>query len=196
MAGIVFDILRTIKGYQAIPFVPASIITPRGGMTSGGFNDGEGPERATQSITGKTLRKLKNGIWYFMPVSISHKGKTWYFDEAVISISGKKTIVETPMVGRKGSVKELISTDDYEIKLMAVMEDPSGDYPEKEMQELVSLWEINEAVKISCVLTDYFLKGDDSVVIKTIDPVTVEGNEDMQVFNMTLISDSPFELEL
>ncbi|MEG0499905.1 MAG: DUF6046 domain-containing protein, partial [Rikenellaceae bacterium] len=34
---------------------------------------------------------------------------------AIISCTGKKTIVETPMVGRKGAVKELINVDDYEI---------------------------------------------------------------------------------
>lgn len=194
--SIVFDILRTVKGYQAMPFVPAELVTPKGQMTTGGYNDGDGPDRATQSVTGAPLRKLKNGIWYFMPVTFSHKGKTWNFDEAVVSISGKKTIVETPMVGRKGSVKELISIDDYDIKLVAVLENANGDYPEQEVQDLVRLWEINESIKMSCALTDYFLKEDDSVIIKTIEPISVEAQEDMQAFNMTLVSDSPFELEL
>lgn len=194
--AIVFDILRTVKGYQALPYVPARLISRESTMHQGGYNDGEGPERATQSATGAPLRKLKSGIWYFMPVAFEHKGKRWEFDEAVVSISGKKTIVETPMTGRKGSVKELISIDDYEIKLVGVLENPSGDYPEQEMQELVRLWEVNEAVKMSCALTDYFLKEDDSVVIKTFEPITVEGQEDIQAFNMTLVSDSPFELQL
>ncbi|MBN2814983.1 MAG: hypothetical protein JXQ80_12950 [Bacteroidales bacterium] len=194
--SIVFDILRTVKGYQALPYVPADIITQPSGMSRADYNKGDGPERAKQSATGATLRKVKNGIWYFMPVSFTHKGKRWEFDEAVVSITGKKTIVETPMVGRKGSVKELISVDDYDIKLVAVLESTNGDYPEQEMQELVRLWEINEAIKMSCALTDYFLKEDDSVMIKTIEPITVEGQEDIQAFNMTLVSDSPFELEL
>lgn len=194
--AIVFDILRTIKGYQAMPFVPASVISTPGGMNTGGYNDGDGPDRATQSVTGAPLRKLKNGIWYFMPVVFSHKGKTWNFDEAVVSISGKKTIVETPMVGRKGSVKELINIEDYDIKFIGVLENSNGDYPEQEVQDLVRLWEINEAIKMSCALTDYFLKEDDSVVIKTIEPISVEAQEDIQAFNMSLVSDSPFELEL
>jgi len=198
MAGIVFDILRTVKGYQAMPFVPASVVSGlrKTGMPTGGYDKGEGPERATQGVTGAPLRKLKGGIWYFMPVSFSHKGKTWNFDEAVVSISGKKTIVETPMVGRKGSVKELINMEDYDIKLIAVLENANGDYPEQEMQELVRLWEIHESIKMSCALTDYFLKEDDSVVIKTLEPISMEAQEDMQAFNMTLVSDSPFELEL
>jgi len=196
MAGIIFDILRTIKGYQALPFVPSGLVAPKSVMTDGNFNSGEGPERATQSIAAEPLRKLKKGVLYFMPVSFTHKGKTWEFDEAVVSISGKKTIVETPMIGRKGSVKELISIDDYEIKMVGVLENANGDYPEKEMQDLVSLWEINEAVEMHCALTAYFLGKDHSVVIKTIEPITVEGQEDIQVFNLSLVSDSPFELEL
>lgn len=194
--AIIFDILRTVKGFQALPFGPARIIAGTSGMDTREFNQGNGPERAMQSATGAPLRKLVKGIWYFMPASFTHKGKRWEFDEAVVSITGKKTIVETPMVGRKGSVKELISIDDYEIKLMGVLESSTGDFPEQEMQELVRLWEVNEAVKMSCALTDYFLKEDDSVVIKTFEPITVEGQEDIQAFNMTLVSDSPFELEL
>ena len=111
-------------------------------------------------------------------------------------INGKKNIVETPMVGRKGSVKELISIDDYEIKLVAVLENANGDYPEQEMQELVRLWEINETVEIHSALTSYFLGKDLNVVIKAIEPISVEAQEDIQAFNMTLVSDSPFELEL
>jgi hypothetical protein len=196
MSSIVFDILRIAKGYQAFPFVPADEISPKSGMTQADYNDGEGPERATQSVTGAPLRKFKKGLWYFMPVSFSHNGKTWEFDEAVVSIAGKKNITETPLVGRKGSVKELISIDDYEIKLVGVLENENGDYPEKEMQELVTFWEINEAVKMSCALTDYFLKEDDSVVIKAIEPISVEAQEDIQAFNLTLVSDTPFELEI
>ena len=194
--SIVFDILRTVKGYQAFPYVPTEFISPKSGMSQADYNDGEGAERATQSVTGAPLRKLKKGIWYFMPVTFSHKGKTWEFDEAVVSISGKKNIVETPLVGRKGSVKELISIDDYEIKLIGVLENENGDYPEQEHQELVRLWEINEVVKMSCALTDYYLKEDDSVVIKAIEPISVEAQEDIQAFNLTLVSDSPFELEI
>lgn len=200
--AIIFDILRTVKGYQALPFVPARLISGTSGMQTGGYDQGNGPERATQSVTAEPLRKVKKGIWYFMPVSFSHTDqktkitKSWEFDEAVVSISGKKTIVETAMVGRKGSVKELISVDDYEIKFMGVLESSTGDYPEQEMQELVRLWEINEAVKMHCALTAFFLKEDDSVVIKTIEPITVEGQEDIQAFSLTMVSDSPFELEL
>jgi len=129
-----------------------------------------------------------------MPVSIESNGTIWEFNDAVISITAKKTIVETPLVGRKGSVKELISIDDYEIKLMIVFS--GDDYPEYDVLDLVTLWEINESVNMNCAVTDYFLQEDNKVVIKTLDFPAMEGNEDMQVIILTLLSDKNFELEI
>lgn len=199
--AITFDILRkvnsawaTAKGYQALPFVPAGLITRKGRMSNEPFDEGEFAERPTQSISGATLRKYKNGVYYFMPVSFESNGTTWEFDEAVVSISAKKTIVETSLVGRKGKVKELISMDDYEIKLLIVL--TGDDYPEYDVLDLVTLWEANESIKMNCAVTDYFLQGDNNVVIKTLDFPAMEGNEDMQVITMNLLSDSPFELEI
>ena len=205
MSGIAFDILRglndvgaTVKGYQALPFVPASIISPKSGMATGSFDKGDGPTRETQSVTGAPLRKYKGGVYYFMPVTFywpnsKNPKLTVEFDDAVVSVSAKKTIVETALVGRKGTVKELISIDDYEINLVAVV--AADDYPEQEVQKIIRLWEVNESVKMSCAITDYFLKDDDRVVIKSLDFPAMEGNEEMQAVTMKLVSDSPFELE-
>lgn len=195
--SILFDILRgNSDGSHVVPYVAARIAAGRSSMAKDGYNTGEGPERATQSTTGAPLRQYKGGVCYFMPVTISHGTKKWEMGDAIVSISGKKTIVETSVVGRKGTVKELVSIDDYEIKLTAILTNNNGDYPEQEMHELVNLWEINESVKLSCALTDYFLKEDDSVVITSIEPESHEAMEDMQVVSITMVSDSPFELEL
>lgn len=205
--SITFDILRkansgwtTVNGYQALPFVPAGLITRKGRMNDAPYDEGEFAEKAKQSVTGEPLRKYKNGVYYFMPVSFEHTDQktkvksNWEFDEAIVSVSSRKTIVETTLTGRKGKVKELISMDDYEIKLLVVL--AGDDYPEEKIQELVRLWKINEAVKMRCAVTAYFLEKDDSVVIKDIDFPAMEGNEDMQVITMNLLSDSPFELSL
>lgn len=201
MNKITFDILRnagsvyaTSKGYEALPFIPSELIKRKSKHNAEPFDKVPELERPTQSISGATLRKFKNGVWYFMPVSIESNGTIWEFDDAVISITAKKTIIETSLVGRKGSVKELISIDDYEIKLMVVFS--GDDYPEYDVLDLVTLWEINESVKMNCAVTDYFLQEDDKVVIKTLDFPAMEGNEDMQVITMTLLSDKNFELEI
>lgn len=199
--SIAFDILHaagsayaTGKGYEALPFIPSELIKRKSKHDAKAFDKVSGPERPVQSISGATLRKFKNGVWYFMPVSFEHDGTKWEFDDAVVSVSAKKTIVETPLVGRKGAVKELISIDDYEIKLMVVLS--GDDYPEYEVLDTVTLWEINENIKMSCAITDYFLQEGESVVIKTIDFPAMEGNEDLQVITMTLLSDKEFELEI
>jgi len=199
--SITFDILQKAgsvyaagKGYEAPPFIPSELIKRKSKSKAEPFDKSTEFERPTQSISGATLRKFKNGVWYFMPVSIESNGTIWEFNDAVISITAKKTIVETPLVGRKGSVKELISIDDYEIKLMIVFS--GDDYPEYDVLDLVTLWEINESVNMNCAVTDYFLQEDNKVVIKTLDFPAMEGNEDMQVIILTLLSDKNFELEI
>ena len=112
----------------------------------------------------------------------------------VVSIVAKKTIIETPLTGRQGTVKELIGIDDYEIRLVAVIS--GDDYPEQEVMELVRLFEVNESVKMISALTDYFLKDEDRVVIKSMEFPAAEGVEDIQVVTMTLVSDQGFELEI
>jgi hypothetical protein len=201
MSKVIFDILHgtgsayaTAKGYQAPPFIPGELIERKSRHKAGSFNKSPEIDRPTQSITGAPLRKFKKGVWYFMPVSFESNGKKWEFNDAVVSIAAKKTIIETPLVGRKGTVKELISIDDYEIKLVVVVS--GDDYPEQEIQQVVRLWEINESIKMNCAVTDYFLQEDDRVVVKNFDFPAMEGNEDTQVITMTLLSDKNFELEI
>lgn len=201
----VFDIANQVQatatGYEAFPFIPAALISKKGRYDAASFDQGDYATKATESITGSApLRKYKGGVYYFMPVTFEHTDQktkvksTFNFDDAVVSVTGKKTIVETPLVGRKGTVKELINIDDYEIKLIAVLS--GDDYPEAAMQELVRLFEINETIVMKCVITNYFLKGQDTVCIKSIDIPVLEGVEDLQVVTMTLASDQDFKLEI
>lgn len=192
--NIATSIYGTATGYVAPPFIPAGLISRKGKPKADPFDKGGFSEKKTQSVNGAPLRKYKGGVYYFMPVTIKHGSKEWEFDNAVVSVSGKKSIVETPLVGRKGAVKELVSIDDYEIKMVALLS--GDDYPEQEVMDAVKLWEVNENVKMSCAVTDYFLKDEDRVVIKSIDFPAMEGEEDSQSIVMTLVSDQNFELEL
>jgi hypothetical protein len=147
----------------------------------------------THSDLGSVLRKKDAlGRWYFLPVIIEHKGKEYEMPNAVISIRGKKTIVETAMVGRKGTVKELISVNDYEINIAGKVQDI--DFPDKGIADLNELYNINESVVLKCALTDIFLDDDDRVVIKDIDFTEIGGSETVQVFKMSLVTDRSFEL--
>lgn len=141
------------------------------------------------SALGSTLRKKDaQGRWYFMPIEVNGVE----IPNAVISIKGKKTIVETAMVGRKGTVKELISVDDFDIEIAGVALDK--DFPDEAIAELNDLYNINEAVSLKCALTDIFLDEEDKVVIKSIDFSVMKGYEAVQVFKMSLVSDRSFEL--
>lgn len=118
-----------------------------------------------------------------------------------ISISGQKTIVETPMTERRGTVKEFINTDDYSIKIKGFIIGHDGKFPEKDVEDLKTLYERNEAIEIKCILTDIFLLtpeqgGQDNVVIRTFDLNENPGVEHVRSYEISLTSDQAFELEI
>lgn len=149
----------------------------------------DAPAVAEYTKGGTPLRKKDAlGFFYFMPVTIG--GIEIPF--AVISATTKKNIVETPMVGRRGSVKELISADDYQFTLSAIL--MSDDYPEDLITQIRTLYDRNEAVELSCALSDLLLEQHDKVVITRIEWPSVGASENIQRVKMTMVSDAPFEL--
>lgn len=160
------DMLLNVIGYKGLPY-PGGFIpdTPSKYKADGYEYPGEQASEKTSSDFGSTLRKKDaQGRWYFMPIVLEHKGTEYEIPNAVISIRGKKSIVETAMVGRKGTVKELISVDDYEIRIAGVCLDV--DFPDQQINSLNDLYNINESVTLKCALTDIFLDEEDKVVIK------------------------------
>lgn len=132
------------------------------------------------------------GGWYFMPVFITHQGTKYELDNAIISITTKKTIVETPLVGVRGAVKELISIDDYKISIKGFL--TGEDYPEQKVEELKSLFEINQAVELESAITDILLPWQKKVVITALSLPPTPGVETIQAYSIELTSDQPFEL--
>lgn len=137
------------------------------------------------------------GRTIFMPVTI---GGT-FLPYAWLTINGSKRIVETTMTERRGSVKEHISMDDYRINVKGFIIGHDGAFPEKQAEELKTLWERNEALEINCILTDIFLLtgengGQDKVVIEDFTLNENPGVEHVRAFEMNLITDQQFELEI
>ncbi|MEG2495676.1 MAG: DUF6046 domain-containing protein, partial [Mucinivorans sp.] len=123
-----------------------------------------------RTLTGTEIRKTNaQGRVYFMPVELDTSLGKIELPAAAISIKGKKTIVETALTGRRGSVKELISVDDYEINLHGVIVSGDANYPEEMVQQFRDVFELNESIKLICALSDLVLQPDDRIVIKTID---------------------------
>ncbi len=149
---------------------------------------------------GSLLRKsnLAMGRPYFMPVFLGGQE----IPLAVISATTKKTIVETPMAGRAGTVKELISKGDYSISLSGIL--IGEDYPSEEVARIKELYDRDETLEIKCVLTDILLSqkntsataGDNPfmAVITSIDWPAMGAVENMQAFTMKLVSDNPYNL--
>lgn len=183
-------ILQQVVSYRALPFPGVLFPARKSDYTADEF-EYNGPECQvrTESELGSPLRKQGMlGQWYLMPITIDGIE----IPNACVSLRCKKNIVDTSMVGRRGSVKELISIGDYDIDLVGVLIDE--DYPDRQIGELKKLYTKNEAVKMVCALTDIFLDEDDRVVIKSLDLPMVKGVENAQAFQMSLVSDRDFEL--
>lgn len=150
---------------------------------------------------GRKETSKKGGMYYatdalgrefFMPVKI----ESVLVPFAVVSVTSKKTIVSTPMPERGGSVKELISIDDYAINIKGIVLNPGSDFPEDQIQEMHDLFKENRALLLECVLTDIFLEADQKVVVRECRWPSVAGVEHARPFELELESDQIFDLEV
>ena len=141
-------------------------------------------------------------IPYFQTLKVSYKGEQFVFpNEPLISLSLAKTIVETATVGkeRKGTVKEYICTEDYtlSIKGICVNEDieKRDEYPTEQVQELQRLFEINDSINVE---NNPFLElfGIRRIVLKSIDWSEMAGQQGLQKYSITAVSDQDFYADL
>lgn len=142
------------------------------------------------------------GREFFMPCYID--GTLVPF--AVIGCTWKKTFVSTGMPERGGTVKELISIDDYAISIKGILISPGNEWPEADIIQIHNLFKKNQSVPLRSALTDIFLSGKSDgnsfdpvghrVVIKEISWPEVSGIEHAKPFAMTVESDLIFDLEI
>jgi hypothetical protein len=153
------------------------------------------------------------GREYFMPVTLTYEEssalpdtpttastlKKWDLPYPVISITSKKTVVETALTERRGTVKELINVQDYEIIVKGFIVGNTHEFPENDMATLRTIYEQNTAISIACPLTDIFLlrpgrSGSDQVVITELKFPAVTGIKNVRPYELKLVSDEPFNL--
>lgn len=132
------------------------------------------------------------GAILYMPVSING----WQIPgEPSISISCKKTIVETALTGntRRGTVKELISTDDYNIEIKGIIiNTETNEYPESDVEKLKDTFELNASLPITCALTNIF--DIHNIVIQSVNIPMMVGIQNAQAFTIKCVSDEDFQL--
>lgn len=143
-----------------------------------------------------TLRaSLPTGQPIFMPVRL---GGVLMPNEPTLSIVGQKTIVETALTGstRRGTVKELISVDDYQVAIRGICINYASKlvYPEDEVKALRDLFEKNESLLVESALTNLF--GIYRLVIKSVRFPEMVGVQHAQAYELTCVSDEDFELEI
>jgi hypothetical protein len=142
------------------------------------------------------------GREFFMPIRLN--GILVSF--AVVACVWKKTFVSTGMPERGGTVKELISIDDFAINIKGILVNPGNEWVEAGVVEMFNLFKVNASVELRSALTDIFLSGksDDNgndaighrVVIKEIKWPAVSGVEHAKPFEIDCESDLIFELEI
>lgn len=146
----------------------------------------------------KVNEKQSLGRPYFMSLKLQSGNDVISFpNEPLVSISLQKTIVETPTVGedRIGTVKEYICTEDYEIEIKGVCVGANGAYPAEEVKALNDLFRINDALEVKDNLF-FNLFGIQKIVLKSIKFDEMMGQESVQKYTVTAVSDMPFFAEL
>jgi hypothetical protein len=224
MAGITFDIGAAFEqafGYKTHAFDPKpTLIKGNGGI--GSLSRTEFGAHGSEYYTDDAL-----GNEYYMPVKLTYDGesgqvqngaladitgsgsgstgagagvlKDWYLPYQIVSISSRKTIVETPLTERRGTVKELISIQDYEITIKGFIVGAGNEFPESDVTLLRTIYEQNTAISIQCPLTDIFLlrpdrSGSDQVVIRELRFPSMPGVKNVRPYELHMISDAPFNL--
>lgn len=146
-------------------------------------------------------------------VPLTIKGKTdpngMYFPEAVVNVSRSRTIVATPVINGKGTVKEMITDGDFElsISLAVVSTNDSGEfnakampffsdvYPDKGVEKLRRLLdEPNRLDVVSDFLKLFDLDGGEFGIVVKSYSVNQETHTNRQVFSITAVSDYDYNL--
>jgi hypothetical protein len=125
------------------------------------------------------------------------------FDEVLLDVSLIKNIVNTPIPGRNGTIKQYISDNDYSIYITGSISGKwNGSrwskngvyYPEQEMQNLINICKAGYMIPV----TSNFLNniyGIDNIAIADYRMSQVEGGRYSQAFEINALSDSDIILE-
>lgn len=166
------------------------------GEESANYEFDSKPGRREQNIKGSPFYALNpSGNEVFLPIwLIKPDNSKLMLQNTVSSFANKITIIETQMVNRKGSVKEEISINDWEINVKGIIVSKDYDYPDQEVYDLNQLKEMGVALGIENARSSLLLEANEMVIIKSLNFIELKGMKNIQPFELNLISDIPFEL--
>lgn len=141
--------------------------------------------------------KNDSNIDVFMPIWVSENSrdaKEYLLPNTIMSLTNKKNIVITPLVNRKGTVKEEVSFDDWELNIKGVVVGKGNNYPDAEVQKLLNWYNDRTTFNIQNARTSMCLGKEEKVIMVDIKLPELSGYQNTQPFEMKLISDSEFSL--
>lgn len=138
---------------------------------------------------------LPTGLRVFLPVQI---GGYTLPNEPSVGLKMSKKIVETELVGseRRGTVKELINVNDWEVVIqgLAINYSSKRIYPETVVKDINDLAQRNESLAIECALTR--LLGIYRIVIYDVEFPPMIGVQHAQAYQLYCKSDEDFTLTI
>lgn len=111
----------------------------------------------------------------------------------LVDISMSKNIALTPIQGRAGTVKELISNGDYTVRLRGFVVGAEL-YPREGVQRLIELANVPAAFRVENDLFHWL--GINNLVVQDFDLSAVEGYENTQAFELRCLSDDTVSVQL
>ena len=116
-------------------------------------------------------------------------------NEPMAHVTGNKIIVKTQVAGVQGSVKELISEDDYMVTIEGLIINEDGDdFPEEITRRIIEICQKPKAVKVQ---SDFLAMFDiHYLAIENYNFQGVPGAQNVQSYTINGMSDRPLTLEL
>lgn len=144
------------------------------------------------TMTGEGQRQSSlSGSLFAMPLKI---GDYKFVIDPIISVSSSREIVRTIMPGFAGTIKEVISDDDYRITMRGlIINEDNDDYPYEQVAELDALKRTTSALKVENKLLNLCF-GVKQIVVESMEFEGAEGMQSMQTFVISALSDRDVEL--
>lgn len=116
-------------------------------------------------------------------------------DVVLFTVSRQNNIIKTDIQGRDGSIKEYISSKDFEINIRLILQGGNSRFPKADSVNLITALNSNQALVVSSwYLVDLF--SIHNIVIENYSAGQIAGGYSQQAFNITACSDLPVELKI
>jgi hypothetical protein len=209
-----FDLYQLVWGYRATPYPLGEL----GSLTrlqriGSKKNNNQFDPATSQAIAkytnlGAVVRytdsfgfEMLFPVWVINPNEKDPEKSKILLPYSTVEIEGSKNIVTTPLVGRNGSVKEIINIDDYKITIKGIYVNRESPLPEEGLKQFSQLWQINKALQIDSAIMRHTIgdmAGGGGYTYATLEKFKLpdmRGTAHAQAFELEFTTDINLELE-